>query len=228
MVCLLSLGNVRQEHLRLRTIISHEKAATEEYSIHCYQTIQTWFKRYSYAWPRCLNANCLWVEQASRVACQQNVRISLFLLDSCPSQRLADSGRRHILTAAVRSIICGRWSWPLIIHTSSHLFIVKYMWSPSSLRWLCGYCSYDCPFFFQVKKFAKYLDPNAHGRINFKDFCHGVFAIKGKRTVPLEQYFMPMPTLMNLFSWDQRVSSSNDEIKSYTAKIIFLFSLVFQ
>uniref|UniRef100_A0A9J8CKZ6 RAB11 family interacting protein 4 (class II) a n=1 Tax=Cyprinus carpio carpio TaxID=630221 RepID=A0A9J8CKZ6_CYPCA len=31
----------------------------------------------------------------------------------------------------------------------------------------------------EVKKFAKYLDPNAHGRINFKDFCHGVFAIKG-------------------------------------------------
>lgn len=83
-------------------------------------------------------------------------------------------------------------------------------------------------FFFQVKKFAKYLDPNAHGRINFKDFCHGVFAIKGKRTVPLEQYFMPMPTLMNLFSLDQRVSSSDDEIKSYTAKVICLFSLVFQ
>ncbi|XP_035380543.1 rab11 family-interacting protein 4A [Electrophorus electricus] len=31
----------------------------------------------------------------------------------------------------------------------------------------------------EVKKFARYLDPNAHGRINFKDFCHGVFAIKG-------------------------------------------------
>uniref|UniRef100_A0A671R419 Rab11 family-interacting protein 4A-like n=1 Tax=Sinocyclocheilus anshuiensis TaxID=1608454 RepID=A0A671R419_9TELE len=31
----------------------------------------------------------------------------------------------------------------------------------------------------EVKKFAKYLDPNAHGRINFRDFCHGVFAIKG-------------------------------------------------
>uniref|UniRef100_A0A8C1KNC4 RAB11 family interacting protein 4 (class II) a n=1 Tax=Cyprinus carpio TaxID=7962 RepID=A0A8C1KNC4_CYPCA len=38
----------------------------------------------------------------------------------------------------------------------------------------------------EVKKFAKYLDPNAHGRINFKDFCHGVFAIKGKRTVLLQ------------------------------------------
>uniref|UniRef100_A0A8C6UAL7 RAB11 family interacting protein 4 (class II) a n=1 Tax=Neogobius melanostomus TaxID=47308 RepID=A0A8C6UAL7_9GOBI len=24
------------------------------------------------------------------------------------------------------------------------------------------------------------LDPNAHGKINFKDFCHGVFAIKGE------------------------------------------------
>ncbi|XP_066497732.1 rab11 family-interacting protein 4A-like [Hoplias malabaricus] len=31
----------------------------------------------------------------------------------------------------------------------------------------------------EVKKFVKFLDPDAHGRINFKDFCHGVFAIKG-------------------------------------------------
>uniref|UniRef100_A0A3Q1B7W9 FIP-RBD domain-containing protein n=1 Tax=Amphiprion ocellaris TaxID=80972 RepID=A0A3Q1B7W9_AMPOC len=33
----------------------------------------------------------------------------------------------------------------------------------------------------EVKKLTKYLDPNAHGKINFKDFCHGVFAIKGKK-----------------------------------------------
>uniref|UniRef100_A0A4W5PX30 RAB11 family interacting protein 4 (class II) b n=1 Tax=Hucho hucho TaxID=62062 RepID=A0A4W5PX30_9TELE len=31
----------------------------------------------------------------------------------------------------------------------------------------------------EVKKLAKCLDPNAQGRINFKDFCHGVLAIKG-------------------------------------------------
>uniref|UniRef100_A0A8K9WMK6 RAB11 family interacting protein 4 (class II) a n=1 Tax=Oncorhynchus mykiss TaxID=8022 RepID=A0A8K9WMK6_ONCMY len=31
----------------------------------------------------------------------------------------------------------------------------------------------------EVKKLTKYLDPNSHGRINFKDFCYGVFAIKG-------------------------------------------------
>ncbi|KAM9345930.1 rab11 family-interacting protein 4A [Symphorus nematophorus] len=31
----------------------------------------------------------------------------------------------------------------------------------------------------EVKKLTRYLDPNAHGKINFKDFCHGVFAIKG-------------------------------------------------
>ncbi|XP_045071904.1 rab11 family-interacting protein 4A-like isoform X2 [Coregonus clupeaformis] len=31
----------------------------------------------------------------------------------------------------------------------------------------------------EVKKLAKFLDPNAQGRINFKDFCHGVLAIKG-------------------------------------------------
>lgn len=33
----------------------------------------------------------------------------------------------------------------------------------------------------QVKKLTRYLDPNAHGKINFKDFCHGVFAIKGRK-----------------------------------------------
>ncbi|XP_064378758.1 rab11 family-interacting protein 4 isoform X3 [Dromaius novaehollandiae] len=31
----------------------------------------------------------------------------------------------------------------------------------------------------EVEKLAKYLDPNDLGRISFKDFCHGVFAIKG-------------------------------------------------
>ncbi|XP_039979924.1 rab11 family-interacting protein 4A [Xiphias gladius] len=31
----------------------------------------------------------------------------------------------------------------------------------------------------EVKALTSYLDPNAHGKINFKDFCHGVFAIKG-------------------------------------------------
>uniref|UniRef100_A0A3Q2Q616 RAB11 family interacting protein 4 (class II) a n=1 Tax=Fundulus heteroclitus TaxID=8078 RepID=A0A3Q2Q616_FUNHE len=32
----------------------------------------------------------------------------------------------------------------------------------------------------EVKKLTKHLCPNAHGKINFKDFCHAVFAIKGK------------------------------------------------
>uniref|UniRef100_UPI003AAC4EC7 rab11 family-interacting protein 4B isoform X1 n=2 Tax=Centroberyx gerrardi TaxID=166262 RepID=UPI003AAC4EC7 len=31
----------------------------------------------------------------------------------------------------------------------------------------------------QVKKLAKCLDPHSHGRINFKDFCYGVLAMKG-------------------------------------------------
>ncbi|XP_075879782.1 rab11 family-interacting protein 4A isoform X1 [Nelusetta ayraudi] len=31
----------------------------------------------------------------------------------------------------------------------------------------------------EVKKLTRHLDPNSHGKINFKDFCHGVFAIKG-------------------------------------------------
>uniref|UniRef100_A0A672FJP4 RAB11 family interacting protein 4 (class II) a n=1 Tax=Salarias fasciatus TaxID=181472 RepID=A0A672FJP4_SALFA len=31
----------------------------------------------------------------------------------------------------------------------------------------------------EVKKLTRVLDPSRHGRINFKDFCHGVFSIKG-------------------------------------------------
>ncbi|XP_056227916.1 rab11 family-interacting protein 4B [Seriola aureovittata] len=31
----------------------------------------------------------------------------------------------------------------------------------------------------QVKRLAKCLDPDSHGRINFKDFCRGVLAMKG-------------------------------------------------
>uniref|UniRef100_A0A3B3WPZ3 FIP-RBD domain-containing protein n=1 Tax=Poecilia mexicana TaxID=48701 RepID=A0A3B3WPZ3_9TELE len=31
----------------------------------------------------------------------------------------------------------------------------------------------------EVKKLTKHLCPNAHGKINFKEFCHAVFAIKG-------------------------------------------------
>ncbi|KAK2111446.1 hypothetical protein P7K49_011192, partial [Saguinus oedipus] len=31
-----------------------------------------------------------------------------------------------------------------------------------------------------VEKLVKYLDPNDLGRINFKDFCRGVFAMKGE------------------------------------------------
>uniref|UniRef100_A0A8C6U2X3 RAB11 family interacting protein 4 (class II) a n=1 Tax=Neogobius melanostomus TaxID=47308 RepID=A0A8C6U2X3_9GOBI len=32
----------------------------------------------------------------------------------------------------------------------------------------------------ELKRLSSLLDPNAHGKINFKDFCHGVFAIKGE------------------------------------------------
>lgn len=31
----------------------------------------------------------------------------------------------------------------------------------------------------EVKRLSSFLDPEAHGKINFKDFCHGVFALKG-------------------------------------------------
>uniref|UniRef100_A0A3B3ZML8 FIP-RBD domain-containing protein n=1 Tax=Periophthalmus magnuspinnatus TaxID=409849 RepID=A0A3B3ZML8_9GOBI len=33
--------------------------------------------------------------------------------------------------------------------------------------------------FGQGDEVRRFLDPNAHGKINFRDFCHGVFAIKG-------------------------------------------------
>ncbi|CAL8264419.1 rab11 family-interacting protein 4A isoform X1 [Gadus morhua] len=46
----------------------------------------------------------------------------------------------------------------------------------------------------EVKTLTKFLDPNAHGKINFKDFCHGVFAIKGCEDMfeaAVGPYFVP-------------------------------------
>lgn len=51
---------------------------------------------------------------------------------------------------------------------------LNYNWLLMKWTWL-NFC------LLQVKKLTSYLDPNAHGKINFKDFCHGVFAIKGKK-----------------------------------------------
>uniref|UniRef100_A0A6Q2Z8H7 FIP-RBD domain-containing protein n=1 Tax=Esox lucius TaxID=8010 RepID=A0A6Q2Z8H7_ESOLU len=54
----------------------------------------------------------------------------------------------------------------------------------------------------QVKKLTKYLDPNAHGRINFKDFCYGVFAIKGSNwrqcvsSLPYSWSFYSIPIVL--------------------------------
>uniref|UniRef100_A0AAR2L4W8 FIP-RBD domain-containing protein n=1 Tax=Pygocentrus nattereri TaxID=42514 RepID=A0AAR2L4W8_PYGNA len=44
------------------------------------------------------------------------------------------------------------------------------------------------------EKFAKFLDPDAHGRINFKDFCHGVFAIKGNSALPSHRAVSLVPS----------------------------------
>uniref|UniRef100_A0A8C6U860 RAB11 family interacting protein 4 (class II) a n=1 Tax=Neogobius melanostomus TaxID=47308 RepID=A0A8C6U860_9GOBI len=50
----------------------------------------------------------------------------------------------------------------------------------------------------ELKRLSSLLDPNAHGKINFKDFCHGVFAIKGETTVRLSWVlptsYSPAPT----------------------------------
>ncbi|XP_044531515.1 rab11 family-interacting protein 4 [Gracilinanus agilis] len=45
--------------------------------------------------------------------------------------------------------------------------------APRALGWRAA------PAGLAVEKLVKYLDPNDMGRINFKDFCHGVFAMKG-------------------------------------------------
>uniref|UniRef100_A0A6Q2Y7Y1 FIP-RBD domain-containing protein n=1 Tax=Esox lucius TaxID=8010 RepID=A0A6Q2Y7Y1_ESOLU len=56
----------------------------------------------------------------------------------------------------------------------------------------------------EVKKLTKYLDPNAHGRINFKDFCYGVFAIKGSNwrqcvsSLPYSWSFYSIPIALSL------------------------------
>lgn len=54
-----------------------------------------------------------------------------------------------------------------------------YLYIPVKNKKMTSFPHFNASVFFQVKKLTKCLDPNAHGRINFKDFCHGVFAIKG-------------------------------------------------
>jgi hypothetical protein len=53
--------------------------------------------------------------------------------------------------------------------------------APASWPSGCVWLPHTCPLSFpQVEKLVKYLDPNDLGRINFKDFCRGVFAMKGE------------------------------------------------
>uniref|UniRef100_A0A8C7F0I2 RAB11 family interacting protein 4 (class II) b n=1 Tax=Oncorhynchus kisutch TaxID=8019 RepID=A0A8C7F0I2_ONCKI len=59
----------------------------------------------------------------------------------------------------------------------------------------------------EVKKLAKCLDPNAQGRINFKHFCHGVLAIKGRN----ERHGQPSPTSTSCFC---RCSQLNPSVTS--------------
>uniref|UniRef100_A0A8C5CWT6 RAB11 family interacting protein 4 (class II) a n=1 Tax=Gadus morhua TaxID=8049 RepID=A0A8C5CWT6_GADMO len=48
----------------------------------------------------------------------------------------------------------------------------------------------------EVKTLTKFLDPNAHGKINFKDFCHGVFAIKDRIVI----VYISLTHLFNLLT----------------------------
>lgn len=52
--------------------------------------------------------------------------------------------------------------------------------APGTLRGVSGDLTPVPPSSPQVEKLVKYLDPNDLGRINFKDFCRGVFAMKGE------------------------------------------------
>uniref|UniRef100_A0A8C2X3K1 RAB11 family interacting protein 4 (class II) a n=1 Tax=Cyclopterus lumpus TaxID=8103 RepID=A0A8C2X3K1_CYCLU len=45
----------------------------------------------------------------------------------------------------------------------------------------------------EVKKLTRYLDPNAHGKVNFKDFCHGVFNGEAKLGPPIIMYTRSYP-----------------------------------
>lgn len=71
--------------------------------------------------------------------------------------------------------------------------------SSLSLREILG-CLTPVPASFpQVEKLVKYLDPNDLGRINFKDFCRGVFAMKGE--VFLGGFPRRSPVLPSWGSW---------------------------
>lgn len=64
----------------------------------------------------------------------------------------------------------------------------------------------------EVKRLTSFLDPNAHGKINFKDFCHGVFAIKGCEEI------LKMPVTARSRSSSQTVTDNgyiyqNGEVK---------------
>lgn len=137
MVCVSSLANVGQEHLRLKhnwellSLLSHEKATAEQYSIHCYQKNMVYKIQLRLAKVFEGKSSMSWVSESCHVTCQQNVRISLFLLDSCLTQRLADSGRRHILTAA--ALLHHLWEVKLTTN-NTHVFPFIYRKVPS---WTC-------------------------------------------------------------------------------------------
>ncbi|XP_017294340.1 rab11 family-interacting protein 4A [Kryptolebias marmoratus] len=66
----------------------------------------------------------------------------------------------------------------------------------------------------EVKKLTKHLCPNAHGKINFKDFCHAVFAIKGCEEI-LKMAVVPL----SLTSRQQSVTDNGYIYQNSEAKL---------
>uniref|UniRef100_A0A1A7WZ89 RAB11 family interacting protein 4 (Class II) a n=1 Tax=Iconisemion striatum TaxID=60296 RepID=A0A1A7WZ89_9TELE len=64
----------------------------------------------------------------------------------------------------------------------------------------------------EVKKLTKHLCPNAHGKINFKEFCHAVFAIKGCEEI-LKMAVIPRPPAHHQSVTDNGYIYQNNQAK---------------
>ncbi|CAL9693959.1 unnamed protein product [Knipowitschia caucasica] len=74
----------------------------------------------------------------------------------------------------------------------------------------------------EIKKMSSLLDPNALGKINFKDFCHGVFAMKGCEDI------LKMPLTSRSSVTDNGYIYQNGEAKLGPPHIVFSSELTRQ